>query len=302
MKSGDRWCLALAGAAAGWPPLACHSSSRSPEPAVAAKHILRNPQLVAHTEGRRLADDDARVARPCDRSDAGTIAPAVQSLCTFLRECDGQTDHREVAAALDAIRSLGQDAADAAETLAALLPHRCALYRNRDKLIVTRLRAYIIITLGDIGVPPAAIPALVEVLAHFDGRMSAVEIGAAARAVGTMGARGQPFAPYLLNTISDRLSEEEFTLERYEPAFSPHEATTIQIEAIRALGLVCTPRNTIVADILRPFANDAHPRGLDRRVVSEAANALSRMNSAPKEPVRADAAVGDGASRGASTQ
>ena len=39
---------------------------------------------------------------------------------------------------------------------------------------------------------------------------------------------GFEFAPYLLGLLAGRLSEDEFSLERYEPQFPPHEASRAQ--------------------------------------------------------------------------
>ena len=52
--------------------------------------------------------------------------------------------------------------------------------------------------LGEIGFPASALTALLEALANVDERMTALEVGAAARAVRSLGARGHEFAPYLL--------------------------------------------------------------------------------------------------------
>src|SRR4029079_15424645 len=107
-------------------------------------------------------------------------------------------------------------------------------------LLVIRLRAYVMVTLSEIGFPASALPALLDTLAHLDERLMSLEVGAAARAVGSLGPRGRDFAPYLPDTLPQRLSEEEFSLERYEPQFPLEQATTIQLEAVRSLGRVCS--------------------------------------------------------------
>src|SRR5438132_57856 len=123
---------------------------------------------------------------------ATLVLPAhatAKQACDFLVRSDGSTDAARVAAAVDAVRA--RRAANAAETLVSLLPHRCALFTGRDKDLVIRLRAYIVATLSDIGVPASARPALLDILAHVDERNSPLEVGAAARAVATLGERGR---------------------------------------------------------------------------------------------------------------
>lgn len=207
--------------------------------------------------------------------DAGPAAAAtVPALSDLLARSDGATDHLLLASGLDVLRSLGPRAAPAAETLSSLLPHRHKLYKGRDKLLVVRLRAYILVTLSEIGFPSSALPALLDTLAHVDERMTALEVGAAVRAAGSLGARGCELAPYLLDTLAERLSEEEFSLERYEPQFPPHEATTVQLEAIRSLGRVCSAEEQQVLTTLRQFAEDRGQGGLDPRATREAQRAL----------------------------
>jgi hypothetical protein len=212
----------------------------------------------------------------CLRSlkEAGAAAVvALPALCGLLTRSDGGTDHLLVASVLDVLRSLGRAAAPAAETLSSLLPHRCKLYHGRDKLLVIRLRAYLLVTLGEIGFPPSGWPALLDTLALVDEPMTALEVGAAARAVQSFGPRGHEFTPYLLDTLAERSSEEEFSLQRYEPQFPRHEATTVQVEAVRALGQICSAEDSQALEVLRQLAQDRG--GVDRRVVREAQRALA---------------------------
>jgi hypothetical protein len=206
--------------------------------------------------------------------EAGPAAePAIPALRDLLTRSNGATDHLLLAAVLDVLRSLGHRAAPAAETLSSLLPYRCKLYMGRDKMLVVRLRAYIMVTLSDIGFPRSALPAVLDTLAHVDEQIIAMEAGAAARAAGSLGPHGHEFAPYLLDTLAQRVSEEEFSLERYEPQFPPHEATTLQLEAVRSLGRICSAEDREVLTALRELAEDRGQAGRDPRVVREAQRA-----------------------------
>jgi len=201
-------------------------------------------------------------------------APQVAALCEFLRHCDGATDHRAVAAVLDRLRTLGAGASGAGETLSDLLGHRSSLYRDRDKIQVVRLRSYILVTLSDIGVPRSSEPLLADAIEHFDERLMAVEIGSAARAVGMLGHAGRRFILSLVGMLSEYLSEQEFTLVRYEQEFTRSEATTIQLEAIRALGMICTERDVTAVEALRAFAVADRLSQRDPRTVDVAGAAL----------------------------
>jgi hypothetical protein len=202
---------------------------------------------------------------------------ATPALCNLLDQSDGATSHLLVASVLDVFRSLGPRAAPAAETLSRLLPHRHKLYQDRDKWLVIRLRAYVVVTLSEIGFPSSALPALIDTLAHADEQMIAMEIGASVRAAGSLGPRGRELAPYLLDTLTQRISEEEFSLERYDSQFPPGEATTVQLEAVRSLGRISSAKDREVLTALRQLAANQSQYELDSRVVQEAQRALELL-------------------------
>lgn len=235
----------------------------------------------------RLPNADLETQFACLRKvqEAGPAgASALPALCAFLARSDGATDDALLAAVLDVFRSMGQGAVPAAETLSGLLPHRCKIYQGRDKMLVVRLRSYIVVTLSEIGFPSSALPSLLDSLAHLDERMMPVEIGAAARAVGSLGPRGRRLAPHLLAILAERLSDEEFSLERFGPEFPPQEATTVQQEALRALGRICSPKDRQVLECLQQMVADRDRDGLDPRVVREAEKALGviQQQNTPK--------------------
>jgi len=215
----------------------------------------------------------------------GTPAAAAErplwALTEFLARSDGATDHLAIAVALDELRAMKHQAAPAAETLSSLLPHRAKLYHDRDKVLVVRLRAHIMVTLSEIGFPISAEWALLDTLGHVDERISAREVGAAARAARSLGPRGRELAPYLLDALSLRLlGEEEFSLERYATDFPPEEATTIQLEAVRALAAVASPGDGEVLRMLRHLAARRVSDSLDSRVVREARHAVETIEGA----------------------
>lgn len=206
---------------------------------------------------------------------------SLRELTSFLSRSDGTTDHLAVAAALDELRAMGKRAAPAAETLSALLAHRAPLYRDRDKSEVVRLRAYVLVTLSEIGFPASAEWALFDTLAHVDDRITAREIGAAARAARSLGPRARDLAPHLLDALNLAiLGEEELTLERYAPDVPANEATTIQIEVVRALGAIAAHDDAAVLGTLRQLSDGRSGEPLDPRFVNEVRRAVKTIEGA----------------------
>lgn len=191
-------------------------------------------------------------------------------LTRFFRKMDGKTNHRVVAGALDLLRAQGHSAHAMAEVLSQLLPHQAKLYQQRDKWYVLRLRAYIFLTLSEVGYPDSAVPMLIDTISHFDNRMSAVELGSVMRVVASLGARGQKFSDYLLDTIGDTVGEEEFSLSRYAVDFPREESTTVQIEAVRALRAIGASNNKRVMTALTSIAQAGSHSSLDPRLIHEA--------------------------------
>lgn len=215
-----------------------------------------------------------------ESKDAGSLdEPGKTRLASLLERCDGKTDHRVVAGLLDLVRRHGAGDPHLAETVAALLPHQADLFQGRDRWYVLRLRAYMFATLADIGFPDSALPMLVDALAYVDERMSAVEFGAAARVVATLGPEGRRFIPYLMQTIGLRLAEEKFSLDRYETEFPPEEATTVEIEAVRSIGAVGTLEDEDALTLLRAVTQAAPQSMLDPRLVEAAQEGLLAMEA-----------------------
>jgi hypothetical protein len=202
----------------------------------------------------------------------------IDTLTGLLASSDGESDHRAVATALDELRAMGRAGAPAGDTLSALLAHRASLYAGRDKVLVVRLRAQLFVTLAAVGPPPSALPALYDTLAHPDERINAREIGAAVRAARALGAAGHVFAPYLIDLLDLQLGEEEFSLERYDLDFPRHEATTVQLEVVRALAAIAPPDDPQVLTALRQLA-DRGASAVDPRVANEARRALLAIDA-----------------------
>lgn len=223
------------------------------------------------------ADVRTCLARPASQQKACVAKLELAALTDFLGRSDGETDDRSLVAVLDALRARGRSAAPAAESVSALLRHRHPLYRERDKPLVIRLRAYLLATLADIGTPESALPPILDILAYVD-ELSPLETGAAARAVRSLGTRGRPFAPYLAEALRGRSAAEEFSLERYDPDFPSREATTVQLEVIRTLAAIGAVSDPAVSAALGQLAADTTRE--DPRAVRAAQRELQRLGGA----------------------
>lgn len=216
-----------------------------------------------------------RQAREAAIADLG----ANSQLARLVESCDRHTDHRVIAGLLDVVRSQRLNARELGQIVSRLLPHQADIYQGRDKWHVLRLRAYTFVTLSEIGFPDSAMPMLVDALAYVDERMSAVEFGAATRAVSTLGERGRRFVPYLVSTLGQRFSEEEFSLNRYEAEFPRAEATTVQIEVIRSLAAISTTEDDEALTALRAIVDSRAGSTLDPRLFQEARSALQAIET-----------------------
>jgi hypothetical protein len=208
---------------------------------------------------------------------------AVEPLLDIWRQADGDTDDEMLARVLDVFRAMGRTGAPAAEPLSAFLPHESQVYQGRDQLEVTRLRSYLMVTLGELGLPAGAYPYLLDSLAHFDERLVAVEIGSAARALQSEVRRARKFIAYLVKVIPNESGEEEFSLARYAVDFPNSEATTAQLEAIRTLSVVCRADDEAAINVLQRLANAPQRSRWDERAIGEAKKALGaiRLRHAP---------------------
>ncbi|GJL54191.1 MAG: hypothetical protein NPIRA02_13230 [Nitrospirales bacterium] len=232
--------------------------------------------LTIASEG--LRHDNPRVRRQAAvilKAMGPNAAPATEALCAALRRANGQTASFLIAAYLDALRTIGRAADSASETISDLLSYRSVIYADRDTLDVLRMRAYLLVVLSDIGAPESSYPYILDALAHVDEQLLAYEAAAAARVAGSIGPRARPFVPYLLRALGKRTAEEEFSLERFDPIFPREEATTFQIEAIRALVQIQPVDDPDVIHVLTKLSTASAPFAhLDSRLFSEARRAL----------------------------
>ena len=219
-------------------------------------------------------------------------ASAAAAIATALLSADGATDEEVVAAHLESLRGMAADASSVAPSIARLLKESSPLYRDRDKHEVQRLRAYVLVVLTEIGIPPSALPHLVDWLANSDRDMG-FQFCAAARATGLLGPKARPLAPLLLDGMQRYYHRDEFSLQRYDPDYPRDEATSVQRESIRALGRIAGDTDQKVLERLNAYATGTH---LDTRrypdLCEEANRALRAITDRSKQPATETTSTG----------
>lgn len=219
--------------------------------------------------------------------------PAVPALTAALCKADGTYKHEWVGAYLEALRAVGPGAVEAADPIVRLLPERSALYRNRSKSEVEKLRAFMLVTLSEVGIPDSALPFILDALANSN----TLRIYAAgAVAAGALGARAADATPFLHRALRPKSGEftrgvghfvgamgidSPFTFESYVGS-RPKSGiyTSVRIEAIRALGKI------------GPAAKSATSLLTELALREESAQRFSRMPLLSEEARSALALIG----------
>jgi cytochrome oxidase Cu insertion factor (SCO1/SenC/PrrC family) len=138
----------------------------------------------------------------------------------------------DLAVRVDAIRRLP----DAAVTLAAMLAEQSALFAGRGANEAERLRGYILASFETAGLPPDAVPFVLE---ELETGQNVYTVAAAARAL--RGAREVPAeAPALLVGAIERLrrADDRVSFDRFDPAAARGTGVTALAELARTLALL----------------------------------------------------------------
>ena len=188
--------------------------------------------------------------------------PAVPALAAALSRADSTDKHYWVGAYLEALRAVGPGAVEAADPIVRLLAERSPLYRNRSKYEVEQLRAFMLVTLSEVGIPDAALPFILDALANsntlnnydpiFHTRDTLYPAGAIA--AGALGARAADAVPFLLRALRPEFRDYPLTFESYfDKKPESRICTSPRIEAIRALGKI-GPAAKTATSVLTEFA------------------------------------------------
>jgi HEAT repeat protein len=204
--------------------------------------------LLAEALGHANPVVRVQAARTLHRFGPGA-KPAVGALVKAVRAADGKTDPYEVGAYLGAIRAVGPGAGGAAPELAGLLDVRSQLYRGLDPFWAHYTRAYILVTLADIGVPDEAKPHILDLLNNSDVKTSH-GYAAAARAV----RRDMPEAVAgLQRALKPDFADFPMSWDDFARALG-NEDSSCRLEALRALARI-GPRAKAALPVITPLVS-----------------------------------------------
>src|SRR5690242_1280002 len=140
-------------------------------------------------------------------------------------DLDRNTPEERVAALVDAVkRDPGRR-----DVLVGLLPERIPLYAGRSTNATIRLRGYIMAAFGQVGLPDAAVPYVLE---ELESGRDAYLVAAAAMAVRGLDRPASHAVPYLLKAVENiKYCDDAVSFGSYRPRW-PAPSRTTAIEEI----------------------------------------------------------------------
>jgi HEAT repeat protein len=171
-----------------------------------------------------------------------------------LRESTGTTDYSLIGAYLDLLRAIGKKSGGATELLTGWLADDSMIYHDRPQFASKALRRYLVVTLADIGITPAALPAIADLLANSNDEDS---VAAGARGAAALGRGAAPLAATLQKILETQGLDAASDLNRIEsgPIRWDANVTSAYLETIRALEKI-GPAAKPAISILRKRAED----------------------------------------------
>lgn len=142
---------------------------------------------------------------------------------------DRWTPEEDVAAAIDRMRR----EPERLDELMALLPENAPLYDGRGSAEVTRIRGYLLAVFADTGLPPDALPYVLEAL---ESGHEPYEVAGAAIALRGLDGPGSEAMPYLERAQRNMTGADSIvSFEAYDPRWPYAEPTTALAELSRTI-------------------------------------------------------------------
>jgi HEAT repeat protein len=164
-------------------------------------------------------------------------APAAASLARALARADHRIPDKQIGAYLEALKSIGPTHSSVSETLVSLLSEQSPIYRNRSEYVAHHLRAFILATLAETGVPKTALPYILDSLANSDDRRAGI-FAAAARAAGKLGPEAGSTVPFLLRALQGDIFNGRFAFDSFLKHSGNVPNTSCRIETLQALARI----------------------------------------------------------------
>ncbi len=205
--------------------------------AALAKAPLDDPKLREVLAGALFWHSDqaaVEAAKLLARS-APAAAACVPKVVAALKQSTGRTDFRRLGAYMLLLRAAGREAsAPAVPVVVGFLSETALIYQGRDPFFAKNVRRYVLITLGDIGAPPEAIPVIIDELTN---PLESATIAAAARAAGAVTSEREKVVPFLKKALARRGLDSGVRLDTIEIKTMPPPPmdTSPYLEIIRAL-------------------------------------------------------------------
>lgn len=166
---------------------------------------------------------------------ASAAAACVPKVAAALQQSTGRTDFRRIGAYLLLLRVAGREAsAPTVPMLVGFLSETAPIYQDRNPFYAKSVRRYLLITLGDLGAPPEAIPTIIDELTN---PLEPATIAAAARAAGAVTSGQEKVVPFLKRALARRGLDSGVRLDTIEVKTIPPPPldTSPYLEIIRAL-------------------------------------------------------------------
>lgn len=184
---------------------------------------------------------------------AAPASPDRASSVATLTNFNADSSEVEIASVLASLRRTGAMDSGEQRSLLRLLDEGSPVYRGRGPREVTRLRAYIMATLSELGPTTDVLPVVMAELAHGQDPLP---MAAAARLAGAIGPGASPAVPWLLEVLEPGFHDQEVDLDNYNPRGSLPSPTTVRAEALGALGAVGVTDGGVTT-FLRRIVDDA---------------------------------------------
>jgi HEAT repeat protein len=176
-------------------------------------------------------------------------ARAVPALVDSLKQADSQMPPHQIGAYLDALRGMGPAARSASDLLVGLLSERARLYRNQEKFYAHYLRAWLLLTIAETGVPAGARPYILDLLNNSD-KFQAHGYATAARAAGALGPQFSEALPGLMRSLKPGFPDFPMGFDYFGMALG-EETASCRLESLRALAKMGAQARPAVAIIAR---------------------------------------------------
>ncbi len=212
---------------------------------------LEDPRVREALAGALLWHSDqaaVEAAKLLARS-APAAAACVPKLIAALKQGTGTTDFRRIGAYMLLLRVAGGEAsAPAVPMLVGFLSETAPIYPGRDPFFAKSVRRYVLITLGDLGAPPEAIPVIIDELTNA---LEPATIAAAARAAGAVTSGQERLVPFLRRALARRGLDSGVRLDTIEVKTMPPPPldTSPYIEIIRALTRLGPPAKAALPEL-----------------------------------------------------